>query len=68
MANEKEGRLVGGLYEGASIERKRCVHHGTGREADALLSAVAARILGDKPDRFRWNSVLLHNRKSQDVH
>ena len=47
MANEKESRLLGGLYEGASVERNRCVHHGAGREADSLLAPMAAKFLGE---------------------
>jgi hypothetical protein len=62
----KIGRAA--FMKGASIERNRCVHYGAGREADSLLSPVAPRISSKQPGRFRWVSVLLPYRKSQDVH
>jgi len=66
----KKGGEIGrvGFINGTSIERNQRVHHGAGGEVDSLLAPMAAGIFGKKPSRCSGESVLLPNRKSQDVH
>jgi hypothetical protein len=70
LGKSKRGGEIGrvGFINGASIERNQRVHYGASGEADSLLAPMAAGIFGKKSSRCWGESILLPNRKSQDVH